>query len=53
MEWYMSGVCVGNGFIRSERLVNIRGLLNGKWSVNTVGRGLAPAETWQIFEHFL
>ena len=29
MEWYMSDVCVGNGFIRSERSENIRGLLDG------------------------
>ena len=31
------GVCVGNGFIRSETPVNIRGSLNRKWSGNTVG----------------
>ena len=33
--------CVGNGFIRSERLMNIHGSLNGEWSVNAVGNGLA------------
>ena len=33
--------CVGNGFIRSERLMNIRGSLNGEWSVHTLGNGLA------------
>ena len=37
-----SGVFVGNGFIRSERSVNIRGSLGGKWSVNTVGRLAVP-----------
>ena len=34
-------MCVGNGFIRSERLMNIHGSLNGEWSVNAVGNGLA------------
>ena len=28
-------------FIRSERLMNIRGSLNGEWSVHTLGNGLA------------
>ena len=37
----LSGICVGNGFIRSERSVNIRGSLNGKRSVHTLGNGLA------------
>ncbi len=32
---------VGNGFIRSERLMNIHGSLNGEWSVHTLGNGLA------------
>ena len=32
---------VGNGFIRSETPVNIRGSLNGEWSVHTLGNGLA------------
>ena len=33
--------CVGNGFIRSKRLMNIHGSLNGEWSVHTLGNGLA------------
>ena len=37
----LSGVCVGNGFIRSETSVNIHGSLNGEWSVHTLGNGLA------------
>ncbi len=36
------GVCVGNGFIRSETPVNIRGSLNRKWSGNTVGLMAVP-----------
>ena len=39
------GICryvfVGNGFIHSETPVNIRGSLNGEWSVHTLGNGLA------------
>ena len=37
-----SGVFVGNGFIRSETSVNLRGSLIGKRSVNTVGRLAVP-----------
>ena len=43
---FVDGICssvfVGNGFIRSERLVTIPGSLNGKCSIGTVGRVACP-----------
>ena len=41
----LSGVCVRNGFIRSETSNYHRSSLNGKWSVNTVGRLAVPRRT--------
>ena len=32
VEWNMPDVCVGNGFIRSEKSVNIHGSLDGNGS---------------------
>ena len=39
--------CVGNGFIRSERLMNIRGSLRGIW-----GSGTDKSVPYEKNQHF-
>ena len=43
----------GNGFIRSEGLMNIRGSLNGEWSVSTKEMGLLIPSAKPLFRMFL